>query len=139
MIIPRSNFSCNGRITGYQISLRPGAVTDPEISLPPIVQVWHPISSTVYTRVDTECLLTANDITLMSGGPTNIYYLGSMSCTGNNRIEFQAGDVIGFYHGSFALYDVYTITTMGYISYIFDVNNQLDTLNINNADSIVDF
>ena len=61
VIIPRSNFSCDGRITGYQISLSPGAVTDLVISLPPIIQVWHPTSLTAYTRVDTECPLDARE------------------------------------------------------------------------------
>ena len=82
--------------------------------------------------------MPVSDVTLTQDGLTNVYSLGTVSCTGNNRIEFQAGDVIGFYHGNFALYGVNTIPTMGYISYIYDVNNQLDTLNINNADRVVD-
>ena len=136
VIIPRSNFSCNGRITGYQLSLRRGMFE--ELARPPVIQVWRPTSSTTYTRVDTECLLAANDI-MLTGGGTNVYNLGTVSCTGNNRIEFQAGDVIGYHHANFLLYHLYTITTMGYIAYVFDTSNPLSTLNINSADSVMDF
>ena len=42
VIVPESDLSCNGRITGYLISLdRFSSEGDY-----PIVQVWHPTSST---------------------------------------------------------------------------------------------
>ena len=96
VIVPNSVFSCNGRVTGYLISLQ----SDSASGSYPSVQVWHPTSSTEYTRVDTECPLTASDISMMRDGNGDEYYLGNVSCTGNNRIEFQSGDVIGYYHGS---------------------------------------
>ena len=42
MIVPRSSFSCNGRVTSYLISLRPYNTSGGY----PSVQVWHPTSST---------------------------------------------------------------------------------------------
>ena len=128
VIIPESDFSCNGRITGYLISLE----KDSSSGDYPIVQVWHPTSSTVYTRVDTECPLTESVISRMRNGDE--YYLGNASCTGNNRIEFQSGDVIGHYHANEVRYKLWNIETMGYTSYIHDENNPPNTFNINNND-----
>ena len=129
VIVPRIEFSCNGRITGYLISLE--SVSDSGGY--PSVQVWHPTSSTVYTRVDTECALTANDISNMGD-----YYLGDVSCNGNNRIEFQSGDVIGYHQGDEMRYRLWSIETMGYTSYYHDESNPLTTFNINNVDGTIE-
>ena len=129
MIVPRINFSCNGRITGYLISLERDASSGDY----PIVQVWHPTSSTAYTRVDTECPLTENDISRMRN-ELDEYYLGNVSCTGNNRIEFQSGDVIGHYHANAVRYRLWNIGTVGYTSYICDEVSPPNTFNINIAD-----
>ena len=96
MIVPSSAFSCNGRVTGYLISLESDSLSGDY----PRVQVWHPTGPTMYTRVYTECPLTANDISMMSDGNGDEYYLGNVSCTGNSRIEFQSSDIIGYHHGS---------------------------------------
>ena len=130
VIVPRFEFSCNGRITSYLISLD---LNDEVSGEYPSVQVWHPTSSTVYTRVDTECALTANDISNMRD-----YYLGNVSCNGNNRIEFQSGDVIGYHQGDELRYRLWTIETMGYTSYYHDESNPLTTFNINNVDNTIE-
>ena len=43
VIVPRSNFSCNGRITGYMVSLNQndGGKKNGECDFPSIL-VWHP-------------------------------------------------------------------------------------------------
>ena len=126
VVVPESDFSCNGRITGYLISLEEASSSGDY----PIVQVWHPTSSTVYTRVDTECPLTANDIDRMRNGDDE-YYLGNVSCTGDNRIEFQSGDVLGYYHANEVHYRLWSTDTAGYTAYHRDRNSPLNTLNIN--------
>ena len=128
VIVPDSDFSCNGRITGYLISLESASSSGDY----PIVQVWHPTNSTVYTRVDTECPLTESDISRMRNGDE--YYLGNVTCTGENRIEFQSGDVIGYYHANEVQYRLWTIETMGYTSYIHDQGSPSNMFNINNVD-----
>ena len=129
VIVPRSNFSCNGRVTGYLISLE--SVGDSGDY--PSVQVWHPTSSTEYTRVDTECALTDSDISVMKDNGDD-YYLGNVSCTGNNRIEFQSGDVIGYRHGSEVRYRLWNIGNNQYRSYRrTGRSNPLNSFNINNA------
>ena len=131
VIVPRIEFSCNGRITGYLISLESvgdsGSYTT--------VQVWHPTSPTVYTRVDIECALTANDITEMA---EEDYYLGNVSCNGSNRIEFQSGDVIGYHQGDELRYGLLSIETMGYTSYYHDESSPLTMFTLSNVDSTIE-
>ena len=122
VIVPRSSFSCNGRVTGYLISLE----SDGSSGGYPSVQVWHPTSSTEYTRVDTECPLTASDISMMNANGDD-YYLGNVSCSGSNRIEFQSGDVIGYHHGSPVLYQLRLVNTDGYTTYRYSTSSPLDT------------
>ena len=127
VIVPRSNFSCNGRVTGYLISLMQGNGSEGY----PSVQVWHPTSSTdqEYTRVDTECALNASDISMMRDGNETDYYLGNVSCTGINRIEFQSGDVIGYHQGSDVLYQLWSIESNGYTFYYYhNTSSPLNTL-----------
>ena len=132
MIVPNSPFSCNGRVTGYLISLEPASSSGGY----PSVQVWHPTSlnSTEYTRVDTKCTLTARDISMMRDRNGDDYYLGNVSCTGDNRIEFQSGDVIGYHHGSPVRYALWNIVTNQYTSYRRNSNNPLSSFNTNSAD-----
>ena len=109
VIVQGTDFSCNGRITGYLISLDKANSSGDY----PIVQVWHPVNSVRYTRVDTECSLTESDIINMG----DVYYLGNVSCTGDNRIEFQSDDIIGYYHSNVVRYKIWNNITAGY-SYI---------------------
>ena len=98
----------------------------------PSVQVWHRTRTTSreYTRVDTECPLTASDISdRMRDGNGDFYYLGKVSCTGSNRIEFQSGDVIGYHQGSPVQYQLWSINADGYTSYYLNASSTLYTLN----------
>ena len=128
MIVPSSNFSCNGRVTGYLISLESANNSSGGY---PSVQVWHPTSSTEYTRVNTECALTENDVSMMRDEDDH-YYLGNVSCTGNNRIEFQSGDVIGYHQGSPVRYRLWTAQYIGYTSYYLIANSPLNMFIISN-------
>ena len=129
VIVEGTEFSCNGRITGYLISL----VKDSSSGDYPIVQVWHPTNPTQYTRVDTECPLTESDINRMRRNGDE-YYLGNVSCTGDNRIEFQSDDIIGHYHANTMRYQLWNIGTTGYTSLVRDENSPLNTFNVNGVD-----
>ena len=129
MIVPRSRFSCNGRVTGYLISLESASSSGGY----PSIQVWHPTSSTQYTRVDTECALTDSDISMIRDN-----YLGNVSCTGKNRIEFQPGDVIGYHQSSPVRYQLWSIESNGYTSYYRNTNSPLNTFIINDDQSVSD-
>ena len=123
VIVPRSNFSCNGRITGYMASLNQDEVLlceDPGV----VIIIWQPMNTerTLY-RIRGSYELRSGDINAMGD-----YYFADVSFTGSDRIEFQSGDVIGYRHifdsGLLNLlgnrppcYTVWNIRTAGYTSY----------------------
>ena len=110
VIVPRSNFSCNGRITGYMASLnqnRDGFCRNPGII------VWQPRNTEpMRYSIRGFYTLSNDDISAVED-----YYFANVSFTGNNRIEFQSGDVIGYWHASSPCYTVWNIRTAGYTSY----------------------
>ena len=132
VIVPGTNFSCNGRITGYLISLERlnGEYRD-EL---PIIQVYRP-SRTIgllFSEEDRYTLKT-NEITNMSD-----YHLANVSFTNNDRIEFHSDDIIGYFIPNKSRYNVWNIETEGYTSYI-DRGLREDIFSINsNTNSIVD-
>ena len=112
-IIPRLSFTCSGRITSIRARLR--FYRDRNIY--PFLQVWRPASvgSTVYNKIG-EVQLQSDDIVTGSG----TYLTASITLIGNNTIEVQSGDVVGYYHPRDALYQVRTIRTDGYMLYQFN-------------------
>jgi len=109
VIVPNSDFSCNGRITHYIVSLNQD---DSEEGDYPRVQVWRPITGQqTYNRID-EYRIQGRDITRMGN-----YYLADIEFTGSDRIEFQSGDIIGYYQPDEPRYSVWSIQTSGYNSY----------------------
>ena len=126
VVVPRSNFSCNGRITGYMVSLYQNDDDDEfdECNFPSVL-IWYPINAeqTVYDLRDTYTL-RVNDVNRMGN-----YHFANISFTGSSRIEFQSGDVIGYRHRSSPCYTVWSISTDGYTSY-YDNSN---TINIDDT------
>ena len=112
VIVPRSNFSCNGRITGYMASLNQNDDDDDCSNLH--ILVWHPTNTEKTTyRITNSYTLRSNNIDRMGS-----YYFADVSFTGNDRIEFQSDDVIGYQHrSSDPCYTVWSINTAGYTSY----------------------
>ena len=82
----------------------------------PAFQVWRPssVGSTVYNKIG-EAQLQSDQVT---GSGT--YRTAHITLTGNNTIEFQSGDVVGYYHPPDARYQVRTIRTNGYRLYRFN-------------------
>jgi len=90
-IVPRLNFSCNGRITSIRTR-----TTGPNLFSfdHPYFQIWRPLSSgsTMYNRVF-QVQSQSNQIFPLSVTVAII----NITLTGDDRIEFQSGDVIGYY------------------------------------------
>ena len=126
VIVPRSNFSCNGRVTGYLISLDQLSSDSGDY---PSIQVWRPSDLTNYNEIS-RYTLTQNDISDM-----NSYYLASVSFTGANRIEFQSGDVIGYHLPNTLRYTIWNIETRGYTSFSISADNPLSSFDTDNDDS----
>ena len=128
-IIPRLNFTCNGRIT----SIRARVKFNDNKNGYPYFQVWRAesVGSTMYTKIG-EVQLQSHDQVTGSGD----YQTANIILTGNNAIEVQSGDVVGYYHPPDTHYRVVTIQTDGYILYQFsespesvDLNNSVNNNN----------
>ena len=132
VIIPEYDISCNGRITGYLVSLEQDRML---IGSYPRIQVWRPTSSTVYSRVGTVCELTESDISRMTDSAGNEYHLGNVSCNVNDQIEFQSGDVIGYHQELLLRYRLWNNETVGYTSYRLQrLTNTLNTIDTSSVD-----
>ena len=130
-IFPRLNFTCNGRITSIRARVRLYS----NGSEFPSFQLWRAISvgSTMYNKIGEVQLQSDDQVTL---GRINEYGEANITLpiTGNNTIEVQSGDVVGYYHPPDARYQVRTIRTDGYILYRFNTPSVPTSLNLSDAD-----
>jgi len=100
----------------------------------PFFQVWRPASSgsTVYNKIDEVQLQSDSQVTRESNnsdtGKANILL------TGNDRLEFQSGDVVGYFHPTTARYQVKSILTNRYAEYLFIGSTAPASVNLINAD-----
>ena len=95
----------------------------------PRIQVWRPeAGSQVYNRID-QYTLSQNDI-----NRRNNYYLANVAFTGSSRIEFQSGDIIGYYQPSDPRYTVWSVQTSGYNSYSLSGRSST-TFSLNSANN----
>ena len=123
-IIPRLHFTCNGRITSIRARVRFDNSTNDYLSF----QVCRPssVGSTMYNKIG-EVQLQSDDQLTGSGN----FQTANITLTGNNTIEVQSGDVVGYYHPPDARYQVRTIQTDGYILYRF--NGSRSSVDLNNS------
>ena len=121
-IIPLFNFTCNGRITGITARV---AFND-ENNGYPYFQVWRAtsFSSRAFYKI-AEVQLPQNRVSRI----TDDIFVANIALTGNNTIEFQSGDVVGYYHPPNARFQVRTIQTSGYRLYQY--SGSPETVNLN--------
>ena len=121
VIVPRLNFTCNGRITNIRVRIDNATELFPDNAGTnfPYIQVWRqsPTSQLNYSLV--------NKVQIQSDHlNTQLTYLEAIiQLTGNNRIQFLSGDVIGFYHPPDSGYVTRDIQTPGYVFYVFIGSN----------------
>ena len=121
VIVPNARFNCNGRITNVAVSMTwSGAINYP------LFQVWHPITTSTYSKIG-EVQLSGGSLKVADQGS---YYYVNMSLNSNSQIEFQSGDVVGYYQPSNAR-QIWNIQMDEYTSYSYTVANPLILLNIN--------
>ena len=130
MIVPNARFNCNGRITNVTVSMR-GWFRGNNV---PLFEVWHPTSpnSNNYNRISYIQLPAGNFIWRRN------YYSANVSLNSNNQIEFQSGDVIGYYQPSDPSRLVWSIETSGYTSYskvVASPSTSINTNNVNNTET----
>jgi len=129
VIVPSASINCTGRITGIAVSMEwIGLLTENY----PIIQIWHPSSpgSSVYNRISQATV----SLGTREGNFGNFYYIYRFPVT--NFIDFQPGDVIGYYQPSQPRRVIWNIQTSGYTSYSNSVNSPSNTIDINNVDHV---
>ena len=129
-ITPRLNFTCNGRIT----SIRARVSTSSRSGNLLFLQVWRPVSANaIYNKIG-EVQLQSNQVT---GSGT--YQTANIMLTGDNAIEIQSGDVVGYYHPLNTSYLVRDIPTDGYVLYRFDGSPVPNSVNLSNTNITINF
>ena len=93
----------------------------------PSFQVWRPssVDSPIYNKVDEVDMSLTDQVT------NNILYI---KLTGNKAIEFQSGDVIGYYHPFNSRYLVTHIRNNsigGYVLYRFNAEQLENSAEVN--------
>ena len=128
VIVPSATFNCNGRITNVAVSMQ-FSFTGSDL---PLFQLWHPVSpdSSIYSKVG-EVELPAGD---RMGGFIINYYFANLSLS--SEIEFQSGDVIGYYQPPAAQRVIRSIQTSGYTSYSSTVTNPSTSVDISTVANI---
>ena len=106
-IVPHFNFTCDGRIT----SIRARVFFMNDRSEYPFFQVWRPASfgSTIYNKIGEVPLQSDDQLT-----NSNNNLIANIILTGDNTIEFQSGDVVGYYQPPNTRYEVAVTSTNDY-------------------------
>ena len=126
VLVPRLNFTCNGRITNIRVRI----TSDDGGNNFPYIQVWRLLQPSLYTRQDQVQIQDSH----ITRPPATQFVKANIPLTGNNRIQFQSGDIIGFYNPSDSCYEIRDITTPGYVFYVF-IGSTATSLDLNNADT----
>ena len=126
VIVPKAAFNCNGRIKNIAVS----SIWWSWSGNLPLLQVWRltPLTPNTYNKT-AEIQLPAGDYNTR----TNRVF-ASVSLNSNNKIEFQSGDVIGYYQPSNPRRLIWSIETSGYTSYSTYVSHLLTSVDISNVD-----
>ena len=134
-IIPRLNFTCNGRIT----SITARVIFNDRQNNYPSFQVWRPslASTTIYNKIGEIQLQLDNQVIMTNY--YDIYRTVHIILNNSNRIEFQSGDVVGYYHPPDARYQVRYDFTYGYVAYQFDGIPALNSVNLTERFNISNF
>ena len=106
-----SSFLCNGRLTGYLVSLNHDNIGENY----PHIEIWRPafildLDRTAFIRIS-EYVLTEDDIIIMEN-----YYFANVSFAINETTRLQPGDIIGYYQPPSPRYTVWSVDTAGYVS-----------------------
>ena len=118
VIVPRLNFTCNGRITNIRVGLNR---TNDGANFP-YVQVRRPLpsASLLFYGLVNNVQIQSSHLTQFN---MSTFQEATILLTGHNRIQFLSGDVIGFYSPPDSGYVIRDIATTGYVYYIFEGSN----------------
>ena len=131
--VPNARFNCNGKVTNVAVSMKHWlSGTDY-----PMFQVWRPVmtsfQSNSYNKVG-EVQLPGGSLKVVDKGS---YVYADILLNNSSQIEFQSGDVIGYYQ-PFNSRLIWNTQTSGYTSYSNNVTGPLINMDINHVDNIHD-
>ena len=132
VIVPRAKFNCSGRITNVAVSMQRLVAV---IGNFPLFQVWHPTSlnSNTYNKIG-EVRLPLGDFVAV--GPGLNYHNTNLPLNGTSQIEFQSGDVIGYYQPFISLRLIWNIQTSGYTSFSNAVTSPSTSIDISTVENV---
>ena len=132
-IVPRLNFTCSGILTNIRVRLFNVIGTNKY----PYFQVWRPtsLSSTIFNKIG-EVQLQPDDQVSQNG--IN-YWEVNITLSGNNTIEVQPGDVVGYHHPPGARYLVMDIPNNEYWLYQFNGSTAPNSINISERDVMLNY
>ena len=125
VIIPRLNFTCDGRITNIRVRIVPPFFLDISNEYP-YIQVWRPSTQMVYDKIG-EIQVQRSQLS------RPFFFEGNIPLTDSDSILVQSGDVVGFYNPPGTDHYVRTIPTEGYVLYSFAGSIDTMSLNLSNA------
>ena len=98
--------------------------------------MWRPSSPglRIYNKVDEVQIQSDNQVI---EGYNN--FEATITLTSENRIEFQSGDIIGYYHPHQSRYQIKDVSTRGYMLYRFDGSPAPNSVNLNAANDTFDY
>ena len=143
IIVPRANFTCNGRVAGITASTN--RISSGRTN--PYLQVWHLTApgGDVFDKVGGVQLVESEVVEEVDNN-NNTYWLVNTTLNDDDRIEFEAGDFIGYYHPPDSRYRVWTIKTAGYSLYannVADVSSRFNLssqgITINGVQPLIQF
>jgi len=126
VIVPRANFTCSGRITGITASM----IRVYDDGTDPYFELWHPTIPGIGLFEKVGEIQLADGEIVQFGNDDFTYWVVSISLNNDDRVEFEAGDVIGYYHPPRSRYQVWSITTAGYIGYANNFTTRSSTINL---------
>ena len=115
VIVPNARFHCNGRITHFLVSIY---MLDWNSINTPSIQIWRPTSVYSSTYVKIGEVQLPEEILINSDYENENYYYNIKELRSHNQLEFQPGDVIGYYQPYDSQQVIRSIVTNEYISYI---------------------
>ena len=130
VIVPRLNFTCNGRITGIMARVKElGNGNDDN----PILQVWRQATddTKIYNKISEATLIfKSSNLISEDGNDDGNDRIVNFTFGDNKTIDVQLGDVVGYYHPQKSHYQIKHKETVGYQLYEF--KNKLNSASLEN-------
>ena len=123
VVVASSNFTCDGRLNRIMASMVQESLKNDTF----LFQVWRPSfpGSNLYNRVG-QVALRESDVIQVNVSSNTSYWLVNMSLTGDERIEFQSGDAMGYYYPPRPTYRIHNNPNPSGYRRTYSIDNDTD-------------